>query len=201
MDGQVKWVTAGSGYLSQHTKALHFGLGGRDRVEKIVIDWPSGKQQQFGPFPAGHSYEIVEASSDVKSIAFRPRSTWPSAAVAADNVARLHETWLWEPVPLPDRRQGPALLVVHAGEDLPRFSVPIQAIDIRSAEPDLVAGYAIFRRYMFDYRAELSTPFWMLIDEAGRLRKVYPSAPEGSKAAADVASLKGRAPRCEGIAV
>ncbi|PYT33758.1 MAG: hypothetical protein DMG58_06545, partial [Acidobacteria bacterium] len=26
VDGQAKWVSAGSGYLSQHTKKVHFGL-------------------------------------------------------------------------------------------------------------------------------------------------------------------------------
>jgi hypothetical protein len=34
VDGQVKWLVAGSAYLSQHTKRLHFGLLG-ERAEKV----------------------------------------------------------------------------------------------------------------------------------------------------------------------
>ena len=30
VDGKVKFLQAGSGYLSQHTKQLHFGLGDAD---------------------------------------------------------------------------------------------------------------------------------------------------------------------------
>jgi len=36
VDGQVKWVVAGSGYLSQHTKRLHFGLGDRKRTAETL---------------------------------------------------------------------------------------------------------------------------------------------------------------------
>ena len=91
--------------------------------------------------------------------------------------ARLRTTWLWEPVPLPEKRRGPALLVLHAGEPLPSLPVPLESLDLRQARPDLVAAYAIFRRYLFDYRVDLETPLWLLIDAEGRVRKIYAQAP------------------------
>jgi hypothetical protein len=42
VDGQVKFIAAGSGYLSQHTKTLHFGLSQKETVHLVRILWPSG---------------------------------------------------------------------------------------------------------------------------------------------------------------
>jgi enediyne biosynthesis protein E4 len=37
--------TAGSGYLSQDDGRLHFGLGSSTKIDKLVIRWPSGREQ------------------------------------------------------------------------------------------------------------------------------------------------------------
>jgi len=39
---RTKVVHAGSGFLSQHSKELLFGLGTSERVLKLTVDWPSG---------------------------------------------------------------------------------------------------------------------------------------------------------------
>lgn len=36
---------AGSGYLSQNDDRLHFGLGTNSKVDKLVVHWPSGREQ------------------------------------------------------------------------------------------------------------------------------------------------------------
>ena len=36
---------AGSGYLSQDDARVHFGLGSAAKIDKLTIQWPSGKQQ------------------------------------------------------------------------------------------------------------------------------------------------------------
>jgi hypothetical protein len=36
---------AGSGYLSQDDDRLHFGLGTATIVDKLIIHWPSGREQ------------------------------------------------------------------------------------------------------------------------------------------------------------
>jgi hypothetical protein len=36
---------ASSGYLSQDDARLHFGLGAAAKVDKIVVHWPSGREQ------------------------------------------------------------------------------------------------------------------------------------------------------------
>jgi len=195
VDGQVKWVVAGSAYLSQHTKRLHFGLGARTRAENVRIQWPSGAVQQLSALDAGCLYEMTEGTSEFKTTRLRAPSELAAVEpVAADNRSRLFTTWLREPLPLPEKRQGPALLALHAGERLPRFAVPTQALDLRTAPADLVAAYAIFRRYWFDYRTDLETPLWMLIDAAGRVRKVYAEAPDEGLAQADLRAVEGPVP-------
>ena len=42
---QVAQRVAGSGYLSQDDGRIHFGLGAASKVDKLVIRWPSGKEQ------------------------------------------------------------------------------------------------------------------------------------------------------------
>ncbi len=36
---------AGSGYLSQNDARLHFGLGAATTIDKIIVHWPSGREQ------------------------------------------------------------------------------------------------------------------------------------------------------------
>jgi hypothetical protein len=116
VDGQVKWIVAGSAYLSQHTKRLHFGLGERKRAEKVRIAWPSGLVQELPPLDAGYLYEVTEGLAEFRSERLRPPVELPAdVPIRADNRSRLFTTWLREPVPLPEKRRGPALLVLHAG--------------------------------------------------------------------------------------
>lgn len=195
VDGQVKWLVAGSAYLSQHTKRLHFGLGERKRAEKVRIAWPSGQVQELPPLEAGFLYEITEDAAEFRSERLKPRRELEKdVAIAADNRSRLHTTWLWEPVPLPEKRKGPALLVLHAGEPLPRYGVPTEALDLRSVPAELAAAYAIFRRYLFDYRVDLTTPLWLLIDSASRARRIYAEPPAAAALDADLQSLDGPVP-------
>ena len=200
VDGQVKWLAAGSAYVSQHTKRLHFGLGASERGEKVRVHWPSGETQELAALEAGFLYEVTEGSASIISHRLRqPKHLPANVAFAVDNKARLHTAWLREPVPLPEKRSGPALVVLHAGEALPKLPVAIDALDLRRAHPDLVAGYAIFRRYLFDYRSDLETPLWLLIDAQSRVRKVYDTAPDGATAQADLRSLEGPLPDPRGL--
>jgi enediyne biosynthesis protein E4 len=58
---QTRMVRSGSSYLSQSELPLTFGLGKEDRVERVIVDWPSGRSEEYKLLPAGRAYEITEA--------------------------------------------------------------------------------------------------------------------------------------------
>jgi len=57
---QSRMVKGGSSYLSQSELPLTFGLEKRDRVDRVVIEWPSGHTEEYKNLSAGHSYQCVE---------------------------------------------------------------------------------------------------------------------------------------------
>ena len=57
---QTRMVKSGSSYLSQSELPLTFGLGKRDQVERLVIQWPSGRAEEFKALKAGKAYECIE---------------------------------------------------------------------------------------------------------------------------------------------
>jgi hypothetical protein len=50
---QSRLVKSGSSYLSQSELPVTFGLGRRDRVDRLVIAWPSGRTEEFTAVAAG----------------------------------------------------------------------------------------------------------------------------------------------------
>ena len=57
---QMQERVATSGYLSQNDGTLHFGLGGVAKVDKIVVQWPSGKEQTLGEQPVDRILTVEE---------------------------------------------------------------------------------------------------------------------------------------------
>jgi enediyne biosynthesis protein E4 len=57
---QSRVVKGGSSYLSQSELPVTFGLEKRDRIEKVVIDWPSGRTEEYKNIAAGRCYECTE---------------------------------------------------------------------------------------------------------------------------------------------
>jgi enediyne biosynthesis protein E4 len=57
---QSRMVKGGSSYLSQSELPLTFGLEKRDRIDRVVIDWPSGRTEEFKNLAAGRTYECTE---------------------------------------------------------------------------------------------------------------------------------------------
>ena len=56
-------VHSGSSYLSQSELPVTFGVGRRDRVERLVITWPSGRTDEFKNVATGRAYRCVEGQA------------------------------------------------------------------------------------------------------------------------------------------
>ena len=57
---QSRLVKSGSSYLSQSELPVTFGTGRRDRVDRVVVDWPSGRTEEFKNIATGRGYDLVE---------------------------------------------------------------------------------------------------------------------------------------------
>ncbi|MGI9072181.1 MAG: FG-GAP-like repeat-containing protein [Bryobacteraceae bacterium] len=190
VDHQTKWLDAGSGFLSQHSKELIFGLGDSHSAKYVEIKWPSGVVQEFSNLDAGKSYLIVEGFADLENRQFRSPHPMPSQPVRANNEPRLHDTWFLEPLPLPEQQRGPGLLILLDGQHVPVHSrASTTMIDFSKESSDRRRKYEIFRRYLFDWRISLSTPLAFLLNDSGHAVKVYARMPSEQECKADLAQL------------
>ena len=172
VDGQTKWLDAGSGFLSQHSKRVLFGLGESTSVALVRITWPSGLSQTLSNLQPGHTFSVIEGSNEITSERFRESKPWPEGGLPGNNEMRLEDTWFVEPVPLPEKQQGPGLFVVKESSE----------------------QYEIFRRYLFDWRTSLAPPLPLLLNKAGEVAKVYGAMPSAEQQAADLARLQTFSP-------
>jgi len=101
---QTRYLQAGSGFLSQHSKELFFGVGKSETIRHVAVRWPGGLIQQFENLPANRRIEIEEGSS---SIAVHPFAATPSAysrpapSVHAEPLPDFVATWLVQPIAAP----------------------------------------------------------------------------------------------------
>lgn len=53
-------LRCGDGFAAQNSRTLTIGIGREDTVEKISVEWPSGKRSELGPADAGQVATIFE---------------------------------------------------------------------------------------------------------------------------------------------
>jgi tetratricopeptide (TPR) repeat protein len=143
VNGHVQWLSAGSGFLSQHTKTLYVATPAEAEVK---ITWPSGIIEIHKAEP-GYIYDATEGSAEWKREPFRARTPWSTTPVIGRNDPEPADVSLLEPVPTPDPVK-PGLVVVQPGE------------------------LSLLRRYLLEYRAEPKIPMTLLIDDQSRIRKL-----------------------------
>ena len=124
---QTRMLQAGSGFLSQHSKEVFFGLGEAKGPVQASIRWPSGLVQELRNLPPNHRIWVEEGSEPSRMEAFKsgPQGLKPASLVASGGTAeavpfpKAHgetsdslkdiesfpttvETWLLAPVSAPD---------------------------------------------------------------------------------------------------
>ena len=48
------------GFASQNDRRLHFGLGRREWVDRVVIHWPSGEEQVLSHLAVDQFHTVME---------------------------------------------------------------------------------------------------------------------------------------------
>ena len=57
---ETRMVRSGSSYLSQSELPVTFGVGKTEQIERVVIDWPSGRNEDYKQLKAGKTFQVVE---------------------------------------------------------------------------------------------------------------------------------------------
>ena len=187
-------LSAGSGYVSQHTKRLSFGLGEQAVARRVTVRWPSGAEQAFENLAAGYRYRIREGASETQAAPLAAASV-PEGSIQPlepDNRLVFEPTWLMDPVPLPEPAEPGFLILTDGGLPRAPSTVPFEVVDLSAAPPDRAAAFAIFRRYLFDYRTGLQLPLVMLVDSQSKVHKVYPGLPNEEELRSDHERLLSR---------
>ena len=115
---QTRTLQAGSGFLSQHSKELFFGLGNTKGPIRAAIRWPSGLTQELDGVPLNYRISIEEGSPTWREEPFKPgrsqsqaqqRPNSSPAQIRASHPVRRQEpqpssieTWLLVPMEAPD---------------------------------------------------------------------------------------------------
>lgn len=151
----TKWLTAGSGYLSQHSKSLFFSA---EAAVAVRVTWPSGEVDQFDGLKPGMRHRLTEGGG-VQSQRLKPQ---PHDR-AASPVTGVNTRWeggvrLLEPIPLP---------IAPAGRDRVILSEPMPEGD--------ASVLAILRRYLLDDRSGMGLPA-LVLDARGAVIGLAPAA-------------------------
>ena len=108
---QMRMLQAGSGFLSQHSKDIFFGLGEAKGPLGASIRWPSGLVQELHGLPINHRIWVAEGAEPSHMEPFKSALTKriaPTTEGAANVGAEVEqlptkiETWLLSPVAAPD---------------------------------------------------------------------------------------------------
>ncbi len=99
----IRTVYAGSGYLSQSSKWLHFGLGDAANVERVVVRWPGGEAETFGDVQANNRYRLVQGTGTAKPWQAPEVGRWQASPATEPPLSAASRVVLLEPAPLPDQ--------------------------------------------------------------------------------------------------
>jgi len=203
---QTRSVQAGSGFLSQHSKDLFFGLGRTGAALRATIQWPSGAVQEFKNLPIDHRIWIEEDVKTYRAEPFHKRTTTP-ATVPEHRASGETGTWLLAPLFAPDfaftdragkprsvraLRGKPALLYLCSTSPswLPqRFETLVVNVEEAAGVDDIAGVYNMLYRVLFDRHRDITLPISFLLDAQGKIVKVYPGAIDPRRIEEDLARI------------
>jgi hypothetical protein len=59
----TRQLVAGGGFLAANERTLHFGLGSRNRIDRLTVHWPSGVVETFVGVAADQQVILIEGIS------------------------------------------------------------------------------------------------------------------------------------------
>jgi len=157
---QRKTLQAGSGFLSQHSKEVLFGLGdARDSFE-AAIRWPSGAIQVLKDLKSNNRVWVTEGTDEIRTEAFKNREE-PQTSTdqsAGESLPDAVETWLLAPIAAPSVPGNSRLITFRSEASFPE---------------DVSAEFNLLFRSIFDRHRDMPLPTSFLLDEQNQIVKIY----------------------------
>jgi len=88
-DKQYAQLVAGSGYLSQNSMWLHFGLANSDEIDSLVITWPNGTIEVHSGLEVNQHYYVMEEEQPTTNLILKPLKPSNLKASFRDHFVRL----------------------------------------------------------------------------------------------------------------
>ena len=108
---QMRLVSAGCDYMTQHTRTQFFGMGDADVLDSMIVKWPSGLVEVFYGLPADTALTLVEGTLDVELEVLAPVCPWEPEGWVLPFADDVSDVWLnGEPV------EGDTLWAPSSGE-------------------------------------------------------------------------------------
>jgi Flp pilus assembly protein TadD/thiol-disulfide isomerase/thioredoxin len=191
-------VRGSSGFASQPSRRVHFGLTAGETIRSIEVVWPGGAKQSFTAMPETGVVRLAQGGPASALATHKPEALGPAAMPA-----ELPFPWLVEPVPAPGKFTGRTLLAFYADwcppcraerAELTAANARLTAGGVRvrfvnvddPKEQHTVAAFSLLHRNLFDRRVDPALPSSFLIED-GKVAKVYKGAVTPVQLLADAA--------------
>ena len=187
---QTRTINAGSGFLSQSTKSLHFGLGKFKSVTKITLYWPGSEPQEIGKLSSGHysieqgfdpkTIEVMGSDKELSPVLKKyDDRTLLAQILPVTSIFNLSKENLTKPVLISITRNEceQCHYQIKEWKDSPPQSVELKILNINDLtvnNPDQLELFQITYDHFYDVMARsIPTPISFLVDIDGNLRSIY----------------------------
>jgi thiol-disulfide isomerase/thioredoxin len=98
----VRVLQAGTGFLSQSSRRVHFGTGDAPSIEEVVVRWPDGSEERFQDVAPNRRYALTQGEGSLRTIESAPRDIRlePSEPVATPPTENANIGLTWR-IPFP----------------------------------------------------------------------------------------------------
>lgn len=192
-------VQAGAGFLSQSSRRLHFALAAGETARVLRVEWPGGARQEVNGVAVG-TWVLRQDAARLEAVPRRvwakekqeaaPESVWLVAPVVAPELGGLAKgkktllnfwaSWCppckqemaeWKSAA--GRFAAAGLGVVVASVDEDKTKKPDAPFALLRPSEREVAAWNLWHRHLYERRQDVGLPTSFLLDEEGRVVKVY----------------------------